>query len=263
MSAGDQPEIEKAETGSAPAFLADAEFDAVKIRVNASTLIYNAQSPADLIYVIQEGQVRLFQVGPDGGTRLVSILGSGDWFGLTGLGEGSVYTMRTVAVSSAVLWRFPASAIEKQIAHLPPIARELIAQLTRRLRQAHEAAARLVFDDCNQRLIKTLVHFSESAAASPGEEGAVILHITHQQLAEAVGAARETVSLVLTELRQQKLLRTGRNRVQFNPAALREFAGRPAQAAGRINTASAAAATTQPDDSDAPTAAAAEDSPST
>ena len=91
--------------------------------------------------------------------------------------------------------------------------------------QAREDAACLVFDDCNQRLIKTLLQFSRTAAATPHPEG-VVLRITHQQLAQAVGAARETVSLALTQLRQQNLLRTGRNQLFFNPEVLEKFSRR-------------------------------------
>ncbi|MGA2443519.1 MAG: helix-turn-helix domain-containing protein, partial [Tepidisphaeraceae bacterium] len=48
----------------------------------------------------------------------------------------------------------------------------------------------------------------------------VELRITHAQLAEAVGAARETVTLCLIHLRQENLVHTSRSRVTFNPQDL-------------------------------------------
>ena len=63
--------------------------------------------------------------------------------------------------------------------------------------------------------MKTLLRFSRSAAATQNGED-IILRMTHEQLAQAIGAARETVSLTLTELRQANLLHTGRNRLAFN-----------------------------------------------
>ena len=66
------------------------------------------------------------------------------------------------------------------------------------------------------------MRFSESAAATQ-HDGGVVLRITHQQLAQAVGVARETVSVALTQLRQRNLLRTGRNQLIFNPQALRDL----------------------------------------
>ena len=79
----------------------------------------------------------------------------------------------------------------------------------------------MMFEDCNQRLVQTLLRFSRTAAATSLDDGGVVLRITHQQLAQAVGTARETVSLGLTQLRQRNLLRTGRNRLSFNPIARR------------------------------------------
>ena len=117
----------------------------------------------------------------------------------------------------------PAERWHAALASTPEVAAEVIGQLARKLQAAHEDAGRLVFDDCNERLVKTLLRFSHSAAATRRDEsGEVTLRITHQQLAQAVGAARETISLALTHLRQRDLLRTGRNQLFFNPDVLRQ-----------------------------------------
>ena len=100
---------------------------------------------------------------------------------------------------------------------------QLIQQLAEHVQNAREDAARLQFEDCNARLIQAMLRFSQSAAATmQGNE--VVLHLTHAQLAQAVGAARETVSLALTEMRLRNVVRTGRNRLIFNRDALRHFA---------------------------------------
>jgi CRP/FNR family transcriptional regulator len=95
----------------------------------------------------------------------------------------------------------------------------LTRQLADRVVEARDDAAKLIFDDCRQRLVRSLIHFSRSAASTPHESG-VVLHLTHGQLAQAIGVARETVSLTLTQLKQQNLLRTGRNRLYFDPETL-------------------------------------------
>ena len=82
-----------------------------------------------------------------------------------------------------------------------------------------EESSRLIFDDCHTRLLKALIRFSHSAAASQGTAG-IVLHITHLQLAQAIGVARETVSLALKDLRDQNVLKTGRNQVTFDPTSI-------------------------------------------
>ncbi len=158
-------------------------------------MLFDADSPADFLYLIERGQVRLFQAGPESTTRLISILGAGDWCGLSGLGDARAYGLRATAESEATVWRVPIESVRRKLATLPPIASELITQLARKLREAHESAGRLVFDDCSSRLLKTLIRFAETSAASPGESGDVELRITHQQLAQAVGrGAKPSVS---------------------------------------------------------------------
>lgn len=210
-----------------------------RMDVAGDTTLFEPGTSADQLYFIESGQVRLYQIGPDGSTRLSDILGHGDWFGIAALARAGTYGTRAVTVSSSTLWALSSEEIFELLRRQPSVAVELIGQLAGRLAAANEDAARLMFDDCNQRLIDTLVRFSRTAAATPQDDGGVVLRITHQQLAQAVGAARETISLALTQLRQRNLLRTGRNRLFFKPEALQQFSSRPAtranQAARQFN----------------------------
>jgi len=203
--------------------------DSRQVQVEPGTAFYEPDTPSLNLFFIQTGQVRVFLPARQTSARLLDILGPGDWFGVPALAGATNYGSRAIAVTRVGACQVPAERLLAQLPHIPIVGTELLRQLASKLRTAHENAANLVFDDTNQRLIKTLVQFSRTAAAAPQEGGeGVVLRITHQQLAQAVGAARETVSLALTQLRQQKLLRTGRNRLWFSPDALTEFARRPA-----------------------------------
>jgi CRP-like cAMP-binding protein len=208
--------------------LSDPALDSRQTEVEAGTVFYEPDAPATSLYFIRSGQVRVFQPGRQTGSRLLEILGPGDWFGMPALSASSpTYGTRATAVSRVGVCQVPAERLLAHLANVPAVAAELIGQLATKLRAAYDNATNLVFDDTNQRLIKTLLQFSRTAAAAPQENGeGVVLRITHQQLAQAVGAARETVSLALTQLRQQNLLQTGRNRLRFSPTALEEFARR-------------------------------------
>src|SRR5262245_52684775 len=184
-------------------------------------VIYQPEDPAVNFYFIRRGQVRLYTVATDGSTRLIEILGPGNWFGAASLARGKTYRMRAVSVGGAALVEVAAERLLSAMAKDPTNLVELSRQLAAKLVMAHEEASRLVFEDCNQRLISALLRFSRSAASTQHADG-VVLRITHDQLAQAVGVARETVSLALTQLRQQNLLQTGRTQLMFNPETLRE-----------------------------------------
>jgi CRP-like cAMP-binding protein len=206
----------------------DPAVGARRANVAAGTVIYEPDDAAQNVHFIHRGQVRLYQVGPEGTQRLVEILGPGDWFGVASLARAEKYGLKAVVVNAAVISEARADKIYDAVTRKPEAALELSRQLATKVQHAHDEAANLIFQDCNDRLIQTLIRFSHSAAATPTNEG-VVLRITHHQLAQAVGVARETVSLALTQLRHRNLLRTGRNQLTFNPEALKQFKCQPKQ----------------------------------
>jgi CRP-like cAMP-binding protein len=213
--------IEPAGEGPAAAspvasLLADESLAGDRMIVGEPLVIYDTDSPARTMYYLESGQVRIYQIGPQDAERLSDILGAGAWFGMAALAGQPTHGSRAQVVSPSVIWALDLERLMRWLEGRPQVALNLLRQLASRLKSCQAAAARLVFDDCNMRLVRTLLEFSNTAAAIPAEQG-VVLRITHQELAEAVGAARETISLALTQLRRQNLLRTGRNRLTFDP----------------------------------------------
>lgn len=184
--------------------------------------VYEPQDPATYIYYIRSGEVRTFQVGDDGDGRLLEILGPGEWFNPAAFSTDQACGHRAIAATHSSIIRVPADRLLAELTRNAPAAGVLLKQFAERLQRAREDAASLVFCDCNERLIRTLLQLSQTVAATARPDG-VELRITHLQLAQAVGAARETVSLALTDLRKQNLLRTGRNKLYFDPQVLRDL----------------------------------------
>lgn len=193
-----------------------------RMNVAPGKVLYEPGTDAKALYFIHRGQIRTYKVDEAGNGRLLEILGPDDWCGEAALARHPQYGEQAVVVVPSVVTEVSIDRLMQLLSQQPKAAVELMKQLAHKLTTARADAAGLVFDDCHSRLLKTLVRFSRSAAATPHAEG-VVLRITHQQLAQAVGVARETVSLALTQLRQQNLLRTGRNQLTFNPENLRNF----------------------------------------
>jgi CRP-like cAMP-binding protein len=193
-----------------------------RMTVAPGKVLYETATDARSLYFIHRGQVRTYRIDDQQNGRLLEILGPEDWCGEAALARQPQYGERAVVVVASIVTEVAADRLLPMLNQHPRAAVELMKQLANKLSAARADAAGLVFDDCHSRLLKTLVRFSHSAAAAPHPDG-VVLRITHQQLAQAVGVARETVSLALTQLRQANVLRTGRNQLMFNPDNLRTF----------------------------------------
>jgi len=213
------------ETGARRLF-AQSPLDVPRRIVAAGEVIHPADNPANHVYFIERGEVRLYQPGPDGTARLVEILGPGDWFGISALAGSATCEKSAIAITTVAVAQIPVDDFLAVLERDASAAVLFLRDVAKRLHASRSATSRFVFDDCERRILKTLIDFSRTAAASPTSGDEVALRITHQQLAQAIGVARETVSLALTKLRRQNLVQTGRNRLVFNPISLQEFATR-------------------------------------
>jgi CRP/FNR family transcriptional regulator len=193
-----------------------------RLTVTTGKVLYEPHHEAKFLYFVHRGQVRTYRVEHPGHGRLLEILGPDEWCGEAALARQGRYGEQAVAVTPSIITEVAADRLLPLLSQQPRAAVELMKQVAAKLAAARADADGLVFDDCNVRLLKTLLRFSHSAAAVPHADG-VILRITHEQLAQAVGVARETVSLAITHLRRAKVLRTGRNQLVYNPENLRTF----------------------------------------
>ncbi len=150
------------------------------IAFSASERVYDSKDPAQYVYYIRSGEVRTFQVSDDGSDRLIEILGPGDWFNVAAFSSEKFCGSRATCATPSVIVRVPADKLLAELTHNWTAAGVLLKQFADRLQKARSDAAHLVFDDCNTRLIHTLLQLSQTVAATPRADG-VELRITHLQ----------------------------------------------------------------------------------
>ena len=207
------------------AVLADPALGAVREAVKPGAMLFDMETPADEMFFIHRGQVRLLHLNPDPAregpaARLVDVLGPGQWVGLAAVAGRPRHGARAQTQGQTVVSRFRGDRLLRVLAARPAALAAFTRELAGRLHEARIEADSFVFDDCGRRLLGALLRLGEGAAARRDADGRVVLHVTHQQLAHCVGVARETVSLALGDLRRVGVVETGRNRVSFDPAAV-------------------------------------------
>lgn len=200
----------------------DGRIPSETLNISAGHGIYARDSAQNYVYFLHSGQVRIFHVRDDGHDRLASILGPSSFFGYGALSGVTNFNFRAVAAEDSILSRMNVDCFYEQLAENTSAVREVASAMAAHLISVHEDLQQLANEDCNHRLLQKLVGLSHSPAAERCEEG-VILRLTHEELARHIGMARETVSLALTQLRNRNLLRTGRNRLIYNPDAIEAF----------------------------------------
>jgi CRP/FNR family transcriptional regulator, cyclic AMP receptor protein len=153
----------------------------------------------DTLYIVLEGKVKIGRRAADGRENMLSVMGPSDMFGELSLFDPGPRTATATVVTDARLASLAHAALRPWITDRPEIAEQLLRVLARRLRRTNDALADLIFTDVPGRVAKQLLALSERFG-SPEPDGLRVHHdLTQEELAQLVGASRETVNKALAD----------------------------------------------------------------
>ncbi len=185
----------------------------VEQRLMKGDVLFSEGDIGDKLFLIDAGKIKLGHTAPDGRESLIAVLGAGEMLGELSLFDPGPRTATAVAVTkSKVLW-MGHDALLPWLVGRPDLAVSLLASLARRLRRTNEAVADLVFSDVPGRVAKALLElgskFGENSA-----DGLLVSHdLTQEELAQLVGASRETVNKALADFSQRGWIRIEQRQV--------------------------------------------------
>ena len=177
------------------------------IDVARGRTIFHEGDPGDALYVVLSGKIKLVRHAPDGRENLLAVLGPAEMFGELPVFDPGPRQTTATAVTRARVKRLLQSEVGPWLRGHPEVAMSLLHQLAHRLRRTSESAADLVFTDVPGRVAKALLELSQRFGIS-GADGLHVHHdLTQEELAQLVGASRETVNKALAEFAQRGWLR--------------------------------------------------------
>jgi CRP/FNR family transcriptional regulator, cyclic AMP receptor protein len=190
----------------APLFEALSEEDATALRAGIITVhlnrgerLFSEGDTGDKLYVILSGKIKLTKAAPDGRENLLSVHGPGEMFGELSLFDPIPRTSSATAVTSAELAGVAHEDLRAWLSTRPEVAMHLLQALAKRLRRINEVKADLVFTDVPGRVAKALLDLAERFGV-PTPAGIQVNHdLTQEELAQLVGASRETVNKALAD----------------------------------------------------------------
>jgi CRP-like cAMP-binding protein len=169
------------------------------IKISKGSILFAEGDEGDHLYVILDGKIKLGTSSGDGRENLLSILGPGEMFGELSLFDPNPRTSTATAVTDAKLLSLGQTKLIPWLAENPKVALNLLASLAQRLRRTNEAVGDLVFSDVPGRVAKALIDLGERFGKQT-DEGLLVNHdLTQEELAQLVGASRETVNKALAD----------------------------------------------------------------
>jgi CRP/FNR family transcriptional regulator len=161
--------------------------------------LFDEGDAGDRLYVVLEGKIKLTRAASDGRENLLSVLGPGEMFGELSLFDPRPRTSSAVAVTDVRLAALAHADLLNWLTGRPDVALHLLRALARRLRRANDVTADLVFTDVPGRVAKALLDLADRFGEQQ-EDGLQVHHdLTQEELAQLVGASRETVNKALAD----------------------------------------------------------------
>lgn len=176
--------------------------------VGRGEVVFAEGEPGNCLFVILDGKVKLGQTSSDGREQVMAVLGPGEMFGELSLFDPGQRTSTATAVTDTVLLGLGQGDLRPWLTGRPEVAEALLQALAQRLRRTNEAMADLVFSDVPGRVAKALLELSEKFGELQPDGSRLVAHdLTQEELAQLVGASRETVNKSLADFAQRGWLR--------------------------------------------------------
>jgi CRP/FNR family cyclic AMP-dependent transcriptional regulator len=162
-------------------------------RLRRGDVLFHEGDEGDKLYIVTEGKVKLGRTSADGRENLLAILGPGQMFGELSLFDPGPRSATVTAVTDTTF---------SSLSH-----EDLLRWLDGRLRRANDVVADLVFSDVPGRVAKALLDLADRFGRT-ADDGVHVHHdLTQEELAQLVGASRETVNKALADFASRGWLR--------------------------------------------------------
>jgi CRP/FNR family cyclic AMP-dependent transcriptional regulator len=154
--------------------------------------------------------VKVVLVGDDGREVILGVLGIGDHFGELALIDDQPRSAHVIATEDSSLLVLRREDFRRRVEDTPAVAWSLMQELSRRLRRADDKIGGLVLLDVPGRIARLLLDAADAEGSDTLEKP-----LTHQTIADTIGASRETVSRAMKAFQQNGWLAVERRRIRL------------------------------------------------
>ncbi len=177
---------------------------------HAGQTIYSSGAPAERLYVVATGKIKLLRHTMAGNDVLLELLGPGEFFGsLTALGNEE-YPDTACAQTDCCVLAVAADAFLEILREHPPVALAVLAAVTERLHFAQDTLRQWSAQPAESRIAATLLRLADRLGEE--KDGRILIQtpLSRQDLAEMSGVTLETASRVVAQLRKAGTIDSGR-----------------------------------------------------
>ncbi|WP_149914997.1 response regulator [Sphingobacterium cavernae] len=168
-------------------------------------LIYEDGDSPIYVYYLVKGKVRTFLYYQDGRELSTNIHTDGQFFGYESILLNEGYTESASALEDTEVALIPKEKFFELMFNKPVIATKFIKLLSGNVKEKEEQMLGFAYDSVRKRVANTLVHVASKTIESPNQDE-IVIRISRDDLAALAGTANETISRMLADFKDEKLI---------------------------------------------------------
>ena len=180
-------------------------------RLVAGQVLFLEGEPASDVYLVASGRVESVHLSPDGRKFVSYEAGAGDILGEASLIEGSTYSSSAEAACEAVVIRLRGQTVAAVLREGGDFAPAFAQALSRRLSLTEERTGSVVLGGLETRVAGVLL--------AESDRGGKVIALTHREIADRAGAARESVTQTLNQFRRSGIVSLARGAIHVTSVA--------------------------------------------
>ena len=159
--------------------------------------VFAQEDPADRLYIIVSGKVKISYRSPEGRKHLLAVMGPPEMFGELSVFDDGPRTASAIALTELRAVSLDRDTLRGWMADRPEVAEQLLRVLARRLRRTNNKLTDQIFIDVPGRVAKQLLLLAQQFGTRDGDALRVAHDLTQVEIAQLVGASRESTNQAL------------------------------------------------------------------
>lgn len=177
------------------------------------------------LFVVKSGTVKIYRIDNTKQITL-ALFRSGDFFGeMSIMQRDSTRSANAETLEASVIYSLKRTTFYEYIGRSPALCLRLLEESMNRLRRANEQIHNLTFLDVRTRILKVVYQLAQEHGEHKQGKVQIIMKLTHQEIANLAGTVRESVTKVLQELQDDKIITIQNKQIRIEKMeALRRIA---------------------------------------
>ena len=179
----------------------------------ARTPIYLPSELADSVFLLTSGMAKICNLTNDGKQSILAFVEPGELFGELAVFERETREEYVETVEASTVVMIPTGELQDLVAQNHDAAISLTKMIGLRRHRIERRLKNLLFLSNRERLVHLLLDLAEQFGIDSDEGIRLRIHLAHQEIANLMGSTRETVTILLGQLKDEGLIEVGRKRI--------------------------------------------------